>query len=84
MRDREREIIQREDRNCSRKNGDGREGLYRDRTKIENEKNMQGGREIERELCREMTEILIEKNNDDRNINREIQRRQIEREICRE
>ena len=26
---------------------------------------MQGGREIERELCRERAEILIEKNSDD-------------------
>ena len=49
--------MQREDINCSRKNGNEREreGLYRDSTEIENEKNMQGGREIERELCREMT-----------------------------
>ena len=52
--------------NCSRKNGDEREGLYRDRIEIENENNMQGGREIERELCRERAEILIEKNNNDR------------------
>ena len=60
--------MQREDRNCSRKYGDEseREGLHRDSTDIENEKNMQGGRDIERELCREMTEILLEKNCDDR------------------
>ena len=47
--------MQREDINCRRKNGDEREGLYRDRIEIENEKIMQGGREIEREVCRERT-----------------------------